>query len=153
MSFTTLGLSPNLLEALAKQNYTQPYPIQTAAIPVILDKKDILGIAKTGSGKTASYVLPILMNLQRSFITKNRHVNVLVLVPTRELAMQVNEVFQLFSPALPNRIKSMAVYGGVSINPQMIALQNVNVLIATPGRLIELVESKAVIYHRLKPWY
>lgn len=144
MSFTTLGLSPNLLEALAKQNYTQPYPIQTAAIPVILDKKDILGIAKTGSGKTASYVLPILMNLQHSSITKNRHVNVLVLVPTRELAMQVNEVFQLFSVALPNRIKSMAVYGGVSINPQMIALQNVNVLIATPGRLIELVESKAV---------
>lgn len=144
MSFTTLGLSPNLLEALAKQNYTQPYPIQTEVIPVILNKQDVLGIAKTGSGKTAGYVLPILMNLQHSSITKNRHVNVLVLVPTRELAMQVNEVFQLFSPALPNRIKSIAVYGGVSINPQMIALQNVNVLIATPGRLIELVESKAV---------
>jgi len=144
MSFASLGLSPSLLRELDNQNYTQPYPIQEAAIPAILDKKDVLGIAKTGSGKTASYVLPILMNLMGNTETKNRHINVLVLVPTRELAVQVQEVIRLFSAALPKRIKSMAVFGGVSINPQMIGLQGVNILVATPGRLLELVDSSAV---------
>jgi ATP-dependent RNA helicase RhlE len=144
MSYTNLGLSPALLKVLVEQNYTHPYPIQKEAIPAILNKKDVLGIAKTGSGKTASYVLPLLMNLQGHTETKNRHVNVLVLVPTRELAIQVNEVFQLFGAAVLERIKTLAVYGGVSINPQMIALQGVNILVATPGRLIELIESNAV---------
>jgi len=144
MSFDSLGLSPALLKALADKNFTQSYPIQQEAIPAILKKHDVLGIAKTGSGKTASYVLPILMNLQGKTVTKNRHVNVLVLVPTRELAMQVSEVFITFGAVLPDRVKTMAVFGGVSINPQMMALQGVNVLVATPGRLLELVESKAV---------
>ena len=144
MSFDSLGLSPALLKALADKNFTQSYPIQQEAIPAILKKRDVLGIAKTGSGKTASYVLPILMNLQGKTVTKNRHVNVLVLVPTRELAMQVSEVFITFGAVLPYRVKTMAVFGGVSINPQMMALQGVNVLVATPGRLLELVESKAV---------
>ena len=146
MSFTTLGLSPNILKALAEQNYTQPYPIQQEAIPAILNRKDILGIAQTGSGKTASYVLPILMNLSlhATVSSKNRHVKVLVLVPTRELAVQVKEVFQKFSSSLTERIKTIAVFGGVSINPQMLDLQNVSVLVATPGRLLELVESNAV---------
>jgi ATP-dependent RNA helicase RhlE len=144
MSFDSLGLSPALLKALADKNFTQSYPIQQEAIPAILKKRDVLGIAKTGSGKTASYVLPILMNLQGKTGTKNRHVNVLVLVPTRELAMQVSEVFITFGAVLPDRVKTMAVFGGVSINPQMMALQGVNVLVATPGRLLELVESKAV---------
>jgi len=144
MSFSSLGLSPALLKKVAEQNYTQPYPIQLEAIPAILKRRDILGIARTGSGKTVSYVLPILMNLVGNTITKNRHVNVLVLVPTRELAIQVSEVFLLFSSGLPERIKTMAVFGGVSINPQMMALQGVNILVATPGRLLELVESKAV---------
>ncbi len=146
MSFTTLGLSPNILKALAEQNYTQPYPIQQEAIPAILNRKDILGIAQTGSGKTASYVLPILMNLSlhATVSSKNRHVKVLVLVPTRELAVQVKEVFQKFSSSFTERIKTIAVFGGVSINPQMLDLQNVSVLVATPGRLLELVESNAV---------
>jgi ATP-dependent RNA helicase RhlE len=144
MSFSTLGLSPSLLKKVAEQNYTEPYPIQSEAIPAILKRKDILGIAATGSGKTVSYVLPILMNLVGKTVTKNRHVNVLVLVPTRELAIQVSEVFLLFSSGLPERIKTMAVFGGVSINPQMMALQGVNILVATPGRLLELVDSKAV---------
>jgi ATP-dependent RNA helicase RhlE len=144
MPFSSLGLSPSLLKALAGQNYTQPYPIQQEAIPAILNRKDVLGIAQTGSGKTASYVLPILMNLQGKITSKNRHVNVLVLVPTRELAVQVKEVFQTFGASLPTPVKSMAVYGGVSINPQMMALQGVNVLVATPGRLLELVESNSV---------
>lgn len=144
MSFSTLGLSPALLAVLIDQNFTIPTPIQQTAIPAILNKKDILGIAKTGSGKTAGYVLPILMNLQGNIGIKNRHANVLVLVPTRELAEQVKEVFKTFSKALPQPVKTLAVYGGVSINPQMMALQGVNVLVATPGRLLELVDSNSV---------
>ncbi len=144
MPFTSLGLSPSLQKVLDIAHYKKPYPIQKEAIPAILNREDVLGIAKTGSGKTASYVLPILMNLQGNVVTKNRHVNVLVLVPTRELAIQVGEVFQLFGNQLPQRIKSLAVFGGVSINPQMIAMQNVHILIATPGRLIELIENNAV---------
>jgi len=144
MPFSSLGLSPSLLKVLVSQNYTQPYPIQQEAIPAILNRKDVLGIAQTGSGKTASYVLPILMNLQGKITSKNRHVNVLVLVPTRELAVQVKEVFQTFGATLPTPVKSLAVYGGVSINPQMMALQGVHVLVATPGRLLELVESNSV---------
>ena len=108
MPFSTLGLSPALLKALADENYTQPYPIQQQAIPAILKGRDVLGIAQTGSGKTASYVLPILMNLQGKTLTKNRHVNVLVLVPTRELAMQVSEVFITFGAVMPDRVKTMA---------------------------------------------
>jgi ATP-dependent RNA helicase RhlE len=144
MPFTSLGLSSSLLKVLADQNYTEPYPIQQKAIPAILKRKDVLGIAQTGSGKTIGYALPVLMNLQEIAPSKNRHINALVLVPTRELAVQVNEVFQLFGSVLPNPIKSMAVFGGVSVNPQMMALQGVNILIATPGRLLELVESNAV---------
>lgn len=144
MSFTSLGLSKSLQNVLADQNFSKPTPIQEKSIPAILKGKDVLGIAKTGSGKTASYALPILNNLQRNSINKNRHVDVLVLVPTRELAVQVKDVFQQFGSHLPERIKSLAVYGGVSINPQMQALNNVNVLVATPGRLLDLVESNAV---------
>lgn len=144
MPFSSLGLSPALLKALTNQNFTIPTPIQQAAIPAILDKKDVLGIAKTGSGKTAGYVLPLLMNLQQTAGVKNRHANALVLVPTRELAEQVKNVFQTFSKALPQPIKTLAVYGGVSINPQMMAMQGVNVLVATPGRLLELIDSNAV---------
>jgi len=144
MSFSPLGLSSTLLNTLYKQNYQSPYPIQKELIPHVLKHEDILGIAKTGSGKTASYVLPILTQLQQQNKNKNRHVDVLVLVPTRELAIQVVSVFKTFSADFQEPIKSLAVYGGVSINPQMIALQNVRILVATPGRLLELVESKAV---------
>ncbi len=144
MSFTSLKLAPSLLQIIEKQNYNKPYPIQEQAIPAILSNNDVLGIAQTGSGKTASFVLPILTQLQKGNTKTNRHVNVLVMVPTRELAIQVKDVFQLFGSTLPKRIKSLAVYGGVSINPQMKALQNVNILIATPGRLLELVQSNAV---------
>ena len=144
MSFTNLGLPTTLVAALAKQQYQSPFPIQKAAIPAILNKKNILGIAKTGSGKTASFMLPILSNLQGHKRTRNRHPLVLVVVPTRELAVQVGEVFNVFSKALPDRIKTLAVYGGVSINPQMMAMNGVQVLVATPGRLLDLVRSKAV---------
>lgn len=144
MPFSSFHLPEEFIQVLADLNYTKPTPIQRESIPAILQRKDVLGIAPTGSGKTAGYVLPLLTNLQGNSPSKNRHVNILVLVPTRELAVQVNEVFQLFAKATPQRIKTLAVFGGVSINPQMIGLQNVQVLIATPGRLLELVESNAV---------
>lgn len=144
MTFSDLKLSAPLLKKLEEENYTQPYPIQEKSIPAIMEGLDILGIAPTGSGKTAGYVLPILMNLQKSGELRNRHVNVLVVVPTRELAVQVQNVIHNFSSVLTPKIKSLAVFGGVSINPQMIQLQNVQILVATPGRLLELVESKAV---------
>jgi ATP-dependent RNA helicase RhlE len=144
MPFSSLGLSPALLKTLEDQSFTAPTPIQELAIPAILNKKDVLGIAKTGSGKTASYVLPLLMNLQGSFGLNNRHADVLVLVPTRELAEQVKDVFKTYSKGLPQPVKTVAVYGGVSINPQMMGLQGVNVLVATPGRLLELAGSNAV---------
>lgn len=144
MPFTSFGLAPSLLNALASQNYVQPYPIQSETMPAIIKRMDVLGIAPTGSGKTAGYVLPLLMNLQAVPASSSRNVNVLVLVPTRELAVQVREVFRVFSVGLPQPVKTLAVFGGVSINPQMMALPGVNVLIATPGRLLELVESNAV---------
>ena len=144
MAFTTLGLPTTLLKTLISQGYTQPYPIQQQAIPAILAKRDVMGIAQTGSGKTASYVLPILSNLAGNTGPTNRFVNVLVLVPTRELAVQVREVFELFGNSLAEPVKTLAVFGGVSINPQMMQLQGVNVLVATPGRLLELVKYNAV---------
>jgi ATP-dependent RNA helicase RhlE len=144
MSFSSLGLSENLLKTLTANNYTEAYPIQKQAIPAILQKKDLLGIAKTGSGKTISYVLPILMNLQGAKDTKNRHINVLILVPTRELATQVLDVFNLFNQGFSEPIKAKAVFGGVSINPQMKGLQGVNILVATPGRLLDLLDANAL---------
>ena len=144
MSFSNLGLPQYLLDALHQNNLQTPYPIQAQAIPAILDKKDVLGIAKTGSGKTASFVLPILANLESQAKLKDRHIAALVLVPTRELALQVNQVFETFSKALPYICKTMAIYGGVSVNVQMKSMSNVSVLIATPGRLLDLVSSNAV---------
>ena len=149
MSFIKLGITKHLEDILAKEGFNKVYPIQEKAIPLILKGKDVLALAPTGSGKTAAFALPILTNLKGKTVTKNRHVNVLVLVPTRELAIQVEEVFRLFGKSLPFPFKSFAVYGGASINPQMKSLQNVNVLVATPGRLIELTESNAVHFSEL----
>jgi ATP-dependent RNA helicase RhlE len=150
MPFSKLGLSTDLVKTLTEQKYTQPYPIQQEAIPAILAGKDILGIAQTGSGKTASFVLPILQMFQDGVGSKNRHVRALVLVPTRELAIQVCDVVKVLSANLPNKVKSMAVYGGVSINPQMIELQGVEILVATPGRLLDLISNRAVSLSAIK---
>jgi ATP-dependent RNA helicase RhlE len=144
MSFSNLGVSPAVIKALEGQNYKNPYPIQTKAIPTILFGKDVLGIAKTGSGKTASYVVPLLMQEQQRQENKARHISTLVMVPTRELAAQVKEVFQTLGAFLTEPVKTMAVFGGVSINPQMKGLFGTQVLVATPGRLLELVENKAI---------
>lgn len=144
MSFTALGLSPGFLLALNAEGYSEPTPIQQAAIPAVIGKKDVLGIAKTGSGKTAGYVLPILHNLQTAAASRHREPTVLVLVPTRELADQVHQVFQTFLPALGERPTCLAVYGGVSINTQMQTIGKADIVVATPGRLLELVEKNAV---------
>lgn len=150
MSFKALGLPASLLEIIEKEQYKTPYPIQEATIPKVLKGKDVLGIAQTGSGKTASYVLPVLSKLNRKKGAKDRQVDVLVLVPTRELAEQVKDVFTLFEKGLEHAAPIMAVYGGVSINPQMKALFGISVLVATPGRLLDLVASNAVQFDKLQ---
>ena len=150
MTFNNLGLPQSLLELLNKENYNSAYPIQKEAIPIVLKGKDVLGIAQTGSGKTASYALPILSTLNHKQRAKDRQVDVLVLVPTRELAEQVKDVFNLFEKGISNTVKTMAIYGGVSINPQMKALFGVSVLVATPGRLLDLVNSNAVHFDKLQ---
>lgn len=144
MSFSSLGLSAPLLRSIKEQGYTAPYPIQAQAIPAILKGKDLLGIAQTGSGKTASFALPILEMFQKKQAGRNRYVRALVLVPTRELAVQIEEVFRAFGKELDRQVKTLAVYGGISINPQMMKLSGTDVLIATPGRLLDLIEHKAV---------
>ena len=108
MSFTSLGVSPALVQVLDTQGISSPTPIQSGAIPPSLQQNDVLGIAKTGSGKTASYVLPILQNLEKATEpAAYREPTVLVLVPTRELAQQVHSVFETFLPALTDRYLSL----------------------------------------------
>lgn len=149
MNFSDLGLSKDLLSSIERAKYESPYPIQIEAIPAILQQKDILGLAPTGSGKTAAYILPILQRLLPKEAPRERFIPVLVIVPTRELAVQVAEVTENFSRFLPRKIKSMAVFGGVSINPQMMKLHGVEILIATPGRLIDLLGRNALGISRI----
>ncbi|KFF17422.1 MULTISPECIES: DEAD/DEAH box helicase [unclassified Chryseobacterium] len=144
MSFESLGLSHNIIRSVNKLGYLKPFPIQEQAIPVILQGKDLMGIAQTGSGKTACFVMPILEKLQNAEVKKDRNVQVLILVPTRELAIQIDEVFRAFTDNLKREIRTMAVYGGVSINPQMKGMFGVEVLIATPGRLLDLIDHNAL---------
>ncbi len=144
MNFSDLGLSDDLVKAIQKSNYESPYPIQIEAIPALLKQKDLLGIAPTGSGKTASYILPILQILQDREPERGRNVPVLVLVPTRELAIQVAEVSNNFSKFLKRKVKTFAVYGGVSINPQMMKLSGTDILVATPGRLLDLLSKNSL---------
>lgn len=150
MSFESLGLSHNIIKSVQKIGFLKPFPIQEQAVPVILSGKDVMGIAQTGSGKTASFVMPILEKLQNQEFKKDRNVQVLVLVPTRELAVQIDEVFLAFTPHLKREVKTMSVYGGVSINPQMKGMYGVEVLIATPGRLIDLIEHNALSLSQVK---
>ena len=144
MSFESLGLSESLLKAIAKQQYPSPFPIQQQAIPAILAGKDIQGIAQTGSGKTASFVLPILELFQRKKPLRNLHLKVLILVPTRELALQISEVISNFAENLPIKVKNLAVFGGVPLNQQMVKLRDTEILVATPGRLLDLISTQSI---------
>ncbi len=145
MSFTALKLSVPLLRAVAEQGYTTPTPIQTATIPAILRGADVWASAQTGSGKTAAFALPLLQRLAAERRPPGRFVRALVLVPTRELAVQIGESFRRYGRFLPAPLKTLVVYGGVSINPQMMALGGgADVMVATPGRLLDLVDHNAV---------
>lgn len=145
MTFTDLALSVPLLRAVAERDYTEPTPIQTSAIPAILGGRDVWASAQTGSGKTAAFALPVIQLLARGARPHGRFARALILVPTRELAAQVGEAFRRFSRFLPSPLKTLVVYGGVSINPQMMALGGgADILIATPGRLLDLIDHNAV---------
>lgn len=145
MSFTTLGLLPALAQAAADQGFTDPTPVQAEAIPVVLRGADLLATARTGSGKTAAYALPLLQHLVSAAAAPARAVPALVLVPTRELAAQVGEVLRSLAQALPRRLRIAVAFGGVSINPQLMALRGgADVVVATPGRLLDLVTHNAL---------
>lgn len=150
MSFSAFNLPLSLSTTLKELKIENPFPIQKEVIPLALNGKDILGIAKTGSGKTLAYILPILTKLNFFPDTRNRQPQVLILVPTRELALQVLEVFKLFIDTNRNQSKTITAFGGTSINPQMQAMGEVKILIATPGRLLDLVSSNALKLSSLK---
>ncbi|MGD9843558.1 MAG: DEAD/DEAH box helicase, partial [Steroidobacteraceae bacterium] len=150
MPFATLGLAPSLLHAIADKGYTTPTAIQAAAIPAILCGSDVLAAAQTGSGKTAAFALPLLHQLLQS-TSAARTAQALILVPTRELATQVGEVLRAFARSMPEPIKISVVFGGVSINPQMLALRGgTNIVVATPGRLLDLLDNNALRFSALK---
>jgi ATP-dependent RNA helicase RhlE len=145
MSFDTLGLSAELLRAVAEQGYSEPTPVQRQAIPVILEGRDILAGAQTGTGKTAGFTLPLLQHLSaRPQQHKGRRpVRALILTPTRELAAQVAESVNTYGKHLP--LNSMVIFGGVKINPQIQKLRRgVDILVATPGRLLDHVSQKTL---------
>ncbi|MGJ7614278.1 MULTISPECIES: DEAD/DEAH box helicase [unclassified Variovorax] len=148
MPFVSLGLAPALVQAAAESGYAAPTAIQAAAIPAILQGRDVRGSAQTGSGKTAAFSLPLLQRLSAELAQRAdgpRRVRALVLVPTRELAAQVGETMRSLAQHLPERLKIVIAFGGVSINPQMMGLRGgADIVIATPGRLLDLVEHNAL---------
>ena len=145
MSFESLGLRAELLRAVSEKGYSEPTPIQRQAIPIILEGKDIMGGAQTGTGKTAGFTLPLLQRLMSSgkAVKGRRAIRALVITPTRELAAQVSESIDTYGRHLP--LKSTVVFGGVSINPQKQKLiRGVDILVATPGRLLDHVGQNSV---------
>ena len=144
MSFDSLGLSAGLLRAVAEAGYTTPTPIQQQAVPVILAGRDVLAGAQTGTGKTAAFTLPMLQRLAAMPVSGRRRIQALVLVPTRELAAQVAGDIETYGRHLP-QLKSAVIFGGVSINPQIAQLRGgVDILVATPGRLLDHVSQRTV---------
>ena len=149
MSFADLGLSPAILEAVVAQGYTVPSPIQAAAIPAVLEGKDIMAAAQTGTGKTAGFTLPILEMLSKGPRVQNNQVRALVLTPTRELAAQVADNVDKYSKN--THLTSCVIFGGVKANPQMMRMRKgADVLVATPGRLLDLMNQGAVKFAQLE---
>lgn len=152
MIFAELGLAPEIQQAVAEQGYETPTPIQAQAIPAVLQGKDVMAAAQTGTGKTAGFTLPMLERLSQSAAKGKQpgnQVRALVLTPTRELAAQVGDNVAQYSRYLP--IKSTVVFGGVKINPQMMRLRGgVDILVATPGRLLDLHQQGAVKFDALE---
>ena len=144
-SFEQLGLSAELLRAVSTQGYTKPTPVQEQAIPIILSGKDVLAGAQTGTGKTAGFTLPMLHLMQHKHIERKHHhpIRALVLTPTRELAAQVGESVAMYGKHLP--LRSTVIFGGVGSNPQIQKLRRgIDILVATPGRLLDLANQGEV---------
>ena len=156
MLFTSLGLSDPILKAIEETGYTAPTPIQAKAIPLVLEGKDVLAAAQTGTGKTAGFTLPLLERMLQSHKDTGtskgkpkRHVRALILTPTRELAAQILENVEMYAKYLP--YKSTVIFGGVNINRQINTLkQGVEILVATPGRLLDLASQKHVDLSRVE---
>ncbi|MDE2416759.1 MAG: DEAD/DEAH box helicase [Burkholderiales bacterium] len=145
MLFTDLGLCPALLNAVTSNGFTAPTAVQSAAIPPAIAGQDVLAKAQTGSGKTFAFALPLLQTLTQTNSARTRFPRALVLVPTRELAVQVGEALHLLSKTMPESIKVSVVFGGVSINPQMMALRGgTDIVVATTGRLLDLLDRNAL---------
>ncbi len=145
MPFTALGLSPAIIRALTARNYVMPTPVQAEAVPTVLRGGDVWAQAQTGSGKTAAFALPILQHLSSQTRPTGRTVSTLVLVPTRELAAQVADAFSDYGQHLASAPKVITAVGGVSINPQMMDLRGgADIVVATPGRLLDLVDKNAL---------
>ena len=142
MNFVEFGLSPSILKTLANNNYDKPTPIQAQAIPPVLDGRDIVGLAQTGTGKTAAFSLPILHRLSVNMTKGPRKIRVLILAPTRELATQINDAIWTYSKGLG--LRSSFVIGGVPIKKQKRQLADgVDILVATPGRLEDLISQNS----------
>ena len=151
MTFKEFNISKSLLKALAEKNYSEPTPIQQQTIPVALEERDLLGIAQTGTGKTAAFAIPIIENLKRGTVYRKgevRPLRALILTPTRELAIQINEAFTDYGKY--TNLRHTVIFGGVPQNPQIKALsQGVDILIATPGRLLDFIQQKVVRLNKL----
>jgi ATP-dependent RNA helicase RhlE len=155
MPFSNLGFTPATLtafnRALKDDEFSQATEVQVAAIPAVLQGRDVLASAQTGSGKTAAYALPILQQLVDAEPPQAGKPRCLVIVPTRELAVQVEEMTRKFAKFLPRKIKLLAAYGGVAIEPQMEALRGgIDILIATPGRLLDLADQRALSFKSVR---
>lgn len=149
MSFASLNLSPDILKAITDKGYETPSPIQAEAIPAVLEGRDVMAAAQTGTGKTAGFTLPILQLLSTGEHVNANQVRTLILTPTRELAAQIEESITSYGKYLP--LRSTVVFGGVKINPQMMRLRKgVDILVATPGRLLDLYNQKAVRFTQLE---
>ena len=149
MSFSSLGLSEPILKAVTEQGYDTPSPIQQQAIPAVLEGKDVMAAAQTGTGKTAGFTLPLLELLMKGQRVKANQARVLIITPTRELAAQIGESVTTYGKYLP--LSSTVVFGGVKINPQMMKLcRGVDVLVATPGRLLDLYNQNAIRFNQLE---
>ncbi|MBN8417661.1 MAG: DEAD/DEAH box helicase [Verrucomicrobia bacterium] len=151
MSFKALGLDPNILTAIEEAGYTEPTPIQAAAIPVVIQGGDVIGIAQTGTGKTAAFTLPILTRLTSNPVPQGqrRRTRVLVLAPTRELVAQIEENVLAYARHLP--LKIAKIYGGVGEKPQKDALRaGSDIVIACPGRLLDLMEQRCADFSQLE---
>ncbi len=150
-TFSELNIHPNILKALADQGYTTPTPIQKQAIPILLQHKDLLGCAQTGTGKTAAFSIPIIQHLisKNENATSRKKIKALVITPTRELAIQIDESFSNYGKY--TKLKNTVIFGGVKQGAQTTILrQGVDILIATPGRLLDLINQKIISLHDIE---